>query len=217
MTIELIDVSVLKAAAPDRTEAQLAPWVAPIKAACARFEIDRVRRIAAFIGNIAVESGFVPGREENLNYSAGRMAQVWPGRFSDGHGGANMRARELDHNPEAFANVVYACRMGNGDEHSGDGWRFRGVGPMQLTGRDNHQRFATAMGLTLDQAEAYIRTLEGGVMSAAWFWEANDINRLADSPGVADETRRINGGQTGLADRKARFDRVVARLLALGA
>lgn len=217
MTIDLIDVSVLKAAAPDRTDAQLAPWVEPIKAACAKFEIDRVRRIAAFIGNIAVESGFVPGREENLNYSAGRMAQVWPGRFSDGHGGANMRARELDHDPEAFANVVYACRMGNGDEHSGDGWRFRGVGPMQLTGRDNHQRFATAVGLTLDQAEDYIRTLEGGVMSAAWFWEANDINRLADTPGVADETRKINGGLTGLADRKARFDRVVARLLALGA
>lgn len=217
MTINLIDVSVLKAAAPDRTDALLAPWVDPIKVACVKFEIDRVRRIAAFIGNIAVESGFVPGREENLNYSAGRMSQVWPGRFSDGHGGANMRARELDHNPEAFANVVYANRMGNGPPESGDGWRFRGIGPMQLTGRDNHQRFAKAMGMTLDQAEAYIRTLDGGVMSAAWFWEANDINRLADTPGVADETRKINGGHTGLADRKSRFDRVVARLLALGA
>lgn len=216
-TIDLIDLSVMKAAAPERFDAQLAPWVDPIKAACRKFDIDRVRRIAAFTGNMAVECGFVPGREENLNYSAERMAQVWPGRFADGHGGPNLRARELAHNPERFANVVYANRMGNGPPESGDGWRFRGTGPMQLTGRANLTAFAKAMGMTLEQAEAYIRTLEGGVMSAAWFWEDNDINRLADTPGVADETRAINGGQTGLADRKVRFDRVVARLLALGA
>ena len=214
--IELVDVSVLRAACPERSEAQLAPWVDPIKRACERFEIDRIRRIAAFVATIAHESGFIPGREENLNYSAERMAQVWPGRFArPGGRGPNDLARRLEHNPQAFANVVYAGRLGNGDEASGDGWAMRGVGPFQLTGRANHQAFADAMGITLAEEQAYIRTLEGGVMSAAWFWEHNDVNRLADTPGVEDETKRINGGLVGVDDRRKRFDRTVARLLEL--
>ena len=212
--IELIDVSVLRAACPERSGAQLAPWVDPIKRACEKFEIDRIRRIAAFVATLAHECGFIPGKEENLNYSADRMAQVWPGRFSrPGGRGPNDLARRLEHNPQAFANVVYAGRLGNGDEASGDGWAFRGVGPIQLTGRANHAAFAEAIGLTLAEEQAYIRTLEGGVMSAAWYWEENDINRLADTPGVEDETKRINGGLVGVEDRRARFNRTVARLL----
>lgn len=214
MFVNLIDVSVLKAACPERSEAQLEPWVEPIKKACAQFEINTIRRIAAFAAMIAHESGFVPGREENLNYRAERLMQVWPGRFRGNGAMPNLRAHELAHNPEGLANVVYANRMGNGGPGSGDGWRFRGVGPMQLTGRSNHEGFAKAMGLTIDDAEDYIRTIEGGVMSAAWFWEENDINRLADTPGVNDEARRINGSEVGLVDRKARFDRTVKRLLA---
>lgn len=210
--IDLIDAGVLRAACPERGEAQLAPWVEPVKAACIRFEIDRIRRIAAFCATIAHESGFIPGREENLNYSAKRMAQVWPGRFSR-FGFPNALAKSLDRNPQGLANHVYANRMGNGPPESGDGWRFRGVGPLQLTGRSNYKAFAEAMGMSLEEAEVYIRTLEGGVMSAAWFWDANDINRLADTPGVTDEARRINGGEVGLEDRKRRFDRAVAALL----
>lgn len=214
--IDLVDVSVLAAACPERSAAALLlPWVDPVKRACQRFEINTIRRVGAFVATIAHECGFVPGREENLNYSAVRMAQVWPGRFArPGGRGPNDLAKRLEHKPEAFANVVYAGRMGNGNEASGDGWRFRGIGPVQLTGRTNHEGFAAEMGMTLDQAEAYIRTLEGGVMSAAWFWEENDINRLADTPGVEDETRRINGGLVGVEDRRDRFNRTVARLLA---
>ena len=215
--IELIDVSVLKAACPERSDAQLAPWLDPIKRACHEFEISTVRRAAAFIAAIAHECQFISGREENLNYSAKRMAEVWPKRFRGTFGVPNALARSLDHQPEAFANVVYANRMGNGPPESGDGFRFRGVGPFQLTGRNNYSDFAAAMEMDLDQAAAYIRTLEGGIMSAAWFWEDNDINRLADTPGVEDESRRINGGTVGLADRKVRFNRTVARLLELGA
>jgi putative chitinase len=210
--ISLIDTSVLRAACPERENAQLEPWVEPIKKACRRFEIDRIRRIAAFLATIAHESGFIPGREEKLNYSAKRMAQVWPGRFAR-QGLPNDLAKRLAGDAEGLANHVYANRMGNGPPESGDGWRFRGVGPLQLTGRANHEAFAKALDLTIDQAEAYIRTIEGGVMSAAWFWEANDINRLADTPGVTDEAKRINGGTVGLADRERRFNRTVARLL----
>ena len=213
--IDLIDASVLKAACPERSEAQLAPWIEPIRKACGLFEIDRIRRIAAFLANIAHECQFIPGREENLNYSAERLMAVWPMRFRGQWVKPNELALKLARNPEGLANYVYANRMGNGDEASGDGWRFRGVGPIQLTGRHNRERFAKAMGMTLEQAEDYILTLEGGVMSAAWFWEENDINRMADTPGVADEATRINGGQTGLADRKDRFDRTVKRLLEL--
>lgn len=210
--IELIDVSVLRAACPERKEADLSPWVVPVKRACQRFEIDRIRRVAAFLAMIAHESGFIPGREENLNYSAERMAQVWPSRFAK-NGKPNALAFELHRKPQAIANRVYANRMGNGGPDSGDGWTFRGAGPLQLTGRANHEAFAKEMGLTIAEEQAYIRTLEGGVMSAAWFWEENDINRLADTPGVEDEARRISGALVGIADRRERFNRTVQRLL----
>ncbi len=146
-------------------------------------------------------------RHENLDYSAPRLCEVWPKRFP-----SIAHAAPYAGDPERLANKVYANRMGNGEEASGDGWRFRGGGPLQLTGRDNWTGFAAAVGKPLDEALAYGRTLEGGIMAAAWFWEANDINRLADTPGIADETRRINGGTNGLVDRKRRFDAVVAEL-----
>lgn len=207
-TIDLISVAVLQAACPERTPEQLAPWVAPIKTACLKFEINTIRREGAFISQMAHESSLKPGREENMNYSAKRLTEVWPKRFS-----SIAAATPYAYNPEKLANRVYANRMGNGDEASGDGYNHRGAGPLQITGGDNWRGFATAMGMTLTEALAYGRTLEGGIMAAAWFWEENGINRLADTPGVSDESRRINGGLVGLEDRTARFNRTVAALL----
>jgi putative chitinase len=209
--IDLIDAQLLQVAAPETPAVDLAVWVPPIKAACRKFEINTVRRIAAFLAQMAHESGLKP-RTENLNYSAARLMEVWPKRFPT-LGSASAFAR----NPEKLANKVYGGRLGNGPEQSGDGWRFRGTGPLQITGRDNFTRFAYAMTLPLDQALLYARSTEGGIMAAAWFWEENDINRLADTPGVEDESKRINGGTNGLADRRVRFDRVVAELLRRGA
>lgn len=211
----LIDVSVLKAAAPEKTEAELAQWVDPIRNVCAKYEINTVRRIAAFVTTLAHEGGFKVGRRENMNYSAKRMAEVWPSRFADKWKMPNALAKSLDRKPEEIANHVYANRMGNGAPESGDGWRYRGNGPIQLTGKDNHKAFAMEIGKAVEAASDYIATLEGGVEAAAWFWEENDVNRLADTPGVADETRRINGGTVGIADRTERFNRTVARLLEL--
>jgi putative chitinase len=209
--IALIDAELLHVACPERSLAELAPWVEPIRRACLKFEINAVRRVAAFIAQMAHESGMQP-REENLNYRAERLCQVWPARFP------NLGAAvPYAHNPERLANRVYASRLGNGDEASGDGWKFRGVGPLQITGRANMTAFGNAMGMSVEDALTYAKTMEGGIMAAAWFWEANDINRLADTPGVADETRRINGGEVGLADRTARFDAVVAEMLRRGA
>ena len=207
--VTLISLPILRAAAPERSEVQLEPWIEPIRTACQRFEINNIRRIAAFIAQMAHESSLIPGREENLNYSAQRLTEVWPSRFP-----SIAVASAYAGNPQKLANRVYANRMGNGDEASGDGYKFRGAGPGQLTGRDNWTRFAAAMGMTVEAALAYGRSLLGGVMSFGWFWSVNGLNGLADTPGVEDETRKINGGTHGLADRKARFDRTVAALLA---
>lgn len=214
--IQSIDANLLRIAKPSASIEQLQPWVEPIRAACVRFEINNIRRSAAFITTQAHEGGFKVGVREGMNYSAQRLAEVWPSRFSvSGRRGGkpNGLALALHRKPEEIANHVYANRMGNGPPESGDGWRFRGNGPSQLTGRENHERFARAMGMSLEEAAAWIGTIEGGVMSAAWFWEDNDINRLADTPGVEDETRKINGGLIGIADRRAIFDRLVAEML----
>ena len=207
--ISLVDAALLAKVVPARDD--LDQWAAAIRKACLRFEINTVRRVAAFIAQMAHESGLTI-KEENLNYSAKRLTQVWPSRFP-----MLARAEPYARNPEKLANKVYSGRMGNGDEASGDGWRFRGAGPLQLTGRSNWSLFAKALGLTLDDALEYGRTVEGGIMAAAWFWEANDINRLADTPGVADESKRINGGTHGLEDRKAKFDALVSALIKAGA
>jgi len=210
--IGMIDTALLRIACPERSESDLMPWVNPVQTACLKYGIDNVRRVAAFLAQMAHESGMVPGREENLNYSAKRMTEVWPSRFPN-----IAAATPYANNPQKLANKVYAGRMGNGDEASGDGWRFRGTGPGQLTGRSNWTGFGRSIGSEAEQAIEYGRTLEGGVMSFAWFWRENGLNTLADTPGVEDETRKINGGTLGLADRKARFDRVVAELLRRGA
>lgn len=204
--IAMVDAPLLRLVAPSAP--LLDEWAAAIRDACLRFEINTIRRVAAFIAQMAHESGLIVGREENLNYRAERLVQVWPSRFP-----TIAAAQPYAGNPQKLANKVYANRMGNGDEASGDGWRFRGGGPGQLTGADNWRGFAEAMGMTVDDALAFGRTLAGGVMSFAWFWEQNDLNRLADTPGVNDETRRINGGEHGLADRKAKFDALVAEML----
>lgn len=217
--IQTIDVALLKVVCPEQSEADLAPWVEPIRKACQRFEINTVRRVAAFIAQMAHESGLKP-RSENLNYSVGGLLKTF-GRHRISEADAHRYGRTPTQaaNQQAIANCIYGGEWGRknlGNTEPGDGWAMRGVGPLQNTGRANMTRFAAAMGMTLDAALAYARTLEGGIMAAAWFWEANDINRLADTPGVADETRRINGGENGLADRAAKFDALVREMLRRG-
>lgn len=210
-SVDRIDAPLLALAAPEQSPSQLAHWVAPLKAACRRFGIDTVREIACFLAQGAHESGGFRLLEENLNYRAARLCQVWPKRFTP------ALAAQCAGRPEQIANWVYADRMGNGPPESGDGWRFRGAGVFQLTGRRNHAACAEDLGVPLAEFPAFLRTDEGAALSAAWFFAENGLDALAATPGVEDETRRINGGVHGLADRKARFDRVVAELLRRGA
>lgn len=210
--IDLIDVDLLAVACPGVSRSALAQWVEPFKAACARWDIETVREVAAFIAQAAHESQSFQRLEENLNYSADRLRVVWPKRFP-----TDQIAAKYAKQPQKLANYVYANRMGNGDEASGDGWQFRGAGLFQLTGRLNHTRCASALGIQIEQFAPYIRTPLGAAMSAGWFFDDNDLHRLANSPGVEDETKAINGGTHGLADRRERFDDLVAHMLERGA
>jgi putative chitinase len=186
----------LRAVAPHLTDADRAAWVAVLAGPLLKADIMAPRCVAAFLGQCAVESGGFRSMEEDLSYSAARLCQVWPNRFP------TMEAAEgCALQPEILANRVYASRMGNGDEASGDGWRFRGRGLIQISGRSAYERFAQSMKMTLDQAVEHAATRAGAADSAAWFWSANQLNTLANSWSVDLITRKINGGTTGAAER----------------
>lgn len=159
------------------------------------FEITSVGRVAAFVAQTAHESGGYRALTENLNYAGDRLASIWPKHFSD------VDVAEYHRNPEKIANRAYRNRMGNGDETSGDGYRYRGRGLIQLTGKDNYSRFAEYAGISAEQAADYLETPRGAVHSACWFWYANDLNTYADAGDFTGMTKRINGGTIGLDDR----------------
>jgi putative chitinase len=186
----------LRAVAPHLPDAERAAWAAALVAPLHRSSITAPRCVAAFLGQCAVESGGFQSLEEDLNYSAPRLCQVWPNRFP-----TTEAATACALQPELLANRVYANRMGNGDEASGDGWRFRGRGLIQMTGRAAYQRFARAMDLTPAQAVEHAATRTGAADSAVWFWSANQLNTLANTWSLDLLTRKINGGTEGAAER----------------
>lgn len=199
----------LRAVAPQLSEAERAAWIAALGTPLRKAGITTPRRIAAFLGQCAVESGGFRNLQENLMYSAPRLCQVWPMRFPSREVAAACALQ-----PEALANTVYANRLGNGAPDSGDGWRFRGRGLIQITGRTSYERFAAAMGMTLDKAVEHAATQAGAADSAAWFWSTNGLNAPAESWSLDILTRTINGGTLG-ADERARLCQ--AALHAIGA
>jgi putative chitinase len=133
---------------------------------------------------------------ENLNYSADGLGKIFPKYFRD------IDPTNYARKPEKIANRVYANRMGNGDEDSGEGWQFRGRGLIQLTGKNNYTHMAEDMGISVEECAAFLETPEGACESAAWFWHTNHINSLADKDDVVAVTKKVNGGTIGLDDRK---------------
>lgn len=166
-----------------------------------KYDIDTPERIAMFLAQCGHESGGFTVRTENLNYSAKALDSVFGKYFKRGGRDANEYARQ----PEKIANVVYANRMDNGDEASGDGWKFRGRGYIQLTGRYNYTKFAEDAGLGLREAVEYLETVEGALESACWFWSTNGLNKMADAQDIKASTKRINGGYIGLEDREKHY------------
>jgi len=164
------------------------------------YEIDTVNRIAAFMSQCAHESNDFTVIKENLNYSASGLMRTWPSRFKS-TSFANQYARQ----PEKIANYVYANRLGNGPESSGDGWRYSGKGLIQLTGKANYMDFAESINMNLDAVVPFLLTPEGALLSAFYYWRKNDLNRFADKKDIIGLTKAINGGTIGLDDRIKRF------------
>ena len=174
-------------------------WYEALSVLLPDYEINTPNRIAAFIAQCAHESASFTALHENLNYRSETLSKVWPKKFP-----ASI-AQQYAHKPEAIANRAYASRMGNGDEASGDGWRYCGRGLIQLTGKDNYTAFADSIGITPEEVSDYVQTFEGAAQSACWFWESNNLNQYADSGDIETMTKRINGGTLGLEDRKKHY------------
>lgn len=190
----------LKSFFEDTSEDVVDSYVDPLNKATSHFNINNTNRIAMFIAQVGYESSGLTRTQENLNYRADRLVQEFPKYFNSGN------AERYAYDPEKIANRVYANRMGNGSEQSGDGFKFHGRGLIQLTGRENYTNFAKKIGMNVDSIVDYVSTPEGAAMSAGWFWNERDLNKLADERNVVAVTKRINGGINGLAQRKKLFE-----------
>jgi putative chitinase len=176
-------------------------WHSALSQLLPDYGIDTEQRIAAFIAQCAHESGEFTMIKENLNYRCESLRRTFPKYFP-----TDEIARKYAQKPEAIANKVYANRMGNGDEASGDGYRYSGRGLIQLTGKDNYFWFAESIGISPEEASEYMATFEGASQSACWFWETNNLNQWADKDDILTLTKRINGGTIGLEDRIKHYE-----------
>jgi len=163
------------------------------------YQINTPRRMAAFIAQCAHESASFTALVENLNYRWQTLRKLFPKYFPSDELAQDYASRP--NKQEAIANRIYASRMGNGDEASGDGYRYRGRGLIQLTGKSNYTWFAASLEITPEEATEYLGTFEGAAQSACWFWETNKLNQWADAEDILTLTKRINGGTIGLEDR----------------
>lgn len=188
------------------TNKEAATWFTLAVRLFKKYDLDSVERVAAFMAQTAHESSDWRVIEENLNYSKLRLKQIFPKYFPT-EAALNAAAGK----PEVIANIVYndanrGARSKLGNTQPGDGWRFRGGGLIQLTGRSNYTAFGRSIGKTAEEAAAYVRTKEGALESALWFWKTNGLNTLADKKNLEAMTKRINGGTNGMADRRTRYN-----------
>lgn len=165
--------------------------------------IESPNRIAGFLAQTSHESGKYKFLVENLNYSDKGLLKTFPKYFNESN------VMEYARKPEAIANRVYANRMGNGDEASGDGWKYCGRGLIQLTGKNNYQAFADSEQMDIEELPNYLITYVGAIRSALWFWNKNNLNTTADAGDLVMMTKKINGGTHGLAERTAEYKRIL--------
>ena len=184
-------------------------WYDAIVEIFPKYDINTPERMAGFIAQCAHESNNFKSLEENLNYSESALNRVFGRYFGKS---PKRNAKEYARNPEKIANYVYMdefrkYKMGNVNE--GDGWLFRGRGLKQLTGRENYTRFGATVDMTAEEAAAYVATEKGAVESACWFWDANNLNSIADTDDVVKMTKKINGGNIGLESRQKRYSKAM--------
>jgi putative chitinase len=182
---------------PRVTCALYAPY---LETTCQRYGISTVARRAALLGQMGIECARLTRMSENMNY---RDPQRLDDMFSAVRGLDDARAL-IKAGPQSIANRVYANRLGNGDEASGDGWRHRGAGGIGCTGKTNQAAFGAAIGMPLAKVPAYLLTPEGAMLVTGWFWDAHHLNPLADAGDIDAITRVVNGpAMAAAAERRA--------------
>lgn len=178
-------------------------WLAPLELAMQRYQINTPLRQAAFLSQIGVESAGLTELVENLNYSEQALLALWPDHFDAINAVAYGRTASHPADQQMIANIAYGGRMGNGDAASGDGWRFRGRGAIQLTGRANYRQIGTALGLPLEQSPESAAQPHAASLIAGYYWLQHGCNRMADAELITAVSQAINGGDNGL---QARWD-----------
>jgi putative chitinase len=183
-------------------------WVDALNETFQRFGIVTPAQQASFIGQCGHECGNFKVLEENLNYRAETLMKLWPKRFDA------AKAQACQRNPRLIANIVYSSRMGNRDEASGDGYRFRGRGCIQLTGHANYYHAGMACGEDFVMNPDLVATPRYAAMTAGWFWNTHKLNQYADARDYVTMTKKINGGTIGLADRQKHIAHALEVLIA---
>jgi len=173
-----------------------AEWVDALNETFARFNLTTNNQKAMFIGQCSHECGNFRTLEENLNYRAETLMKLWPKRFP-----SLEFAKQYEKNPKKIANSVYASRMGNRDEASGDGYRFRGRGALQCTGHSTYFHAGKALGVDFVMQPDLVATPKYAALTAGWFWDTHKLNPPADALDYTKVTKIINGGTIGLDDR----------------
>jgi putative chitinase len=193
----MLSITQMKAVLPRLNWEKAQLYIPFITTVLPKFGIDTPLRKAHFLAQVAHESGGLQFTQENLNYSAQGLRSVF-GKYFPTIELANAYARK----PEKIANRVYASRMGNGNEAGGDGWKFRGRGLIQLTGKENYQKFGQDNGIDCVKNPDLLLQPEWALASACWFWKKNNLNKFADQDDIIMVTKKINGGTHGLNDRQ---------------
>lgn len=198
----MITLELLAAICPNTKKTVLEKYVDSLNEVTEYYDMTKnPARLASFLAQVAHESGGFNAVKEGLNYSVAGLRATFGKYFP-----TNEMAMNYARKPELIANRVYANRMGNGPEESGDGYKFCGRGLIQLTGRDNYTKFANDLSMSIEETVEYLQTPEGACASAGWFWDNNNLNSYCDRNDFTGLTKRINGGINGLADRKHHFD-----------
>ena len=200
-----------------------AKWLDAVVETCVEFEINTPQRVAAFLAQTSHESGGYTMLTENLNYRAATLAACWPNRFAvlgadkkpikeNGKLVPTAVANSIAGKPELIANLVYSGRMGNGPAESGEGWKYRGRGLKQLTGKFNYEKCGRELGVDFVGNPDLLLEPMYAARSAGWFWRSNALSTYADKGDLEGMTKRINGGLIGYAERKAKYDKVLAAI-----
>jgi putative chitinase len=177
-------------------------WLEPLNETLQKYQINTPDRIASFVGQCQHESGNFQLLQENLNYSADALIRIWGSRFP-----TKEEADKYHRNPEKIANKVYGGRMGNTED--GDGWKYRGRGIKQLTGKENYRNCGNALGVDFVNNPDLLLEPKYACLSAGWFYNKHNLNELADKKDYETMTKRINGGLIGIDDRKAKIAQVL--------